>query len=191
MFRRLLKAESGYSLIEVVASIVILTIAILPMVGVFDAALHSVTVSSNYDKARALSDLKMEQAKSLPFDSGDTTIQDVEHDFPLAAGAAGTPTAYDGSGEYLSEWRDVEPIVGATLGADYSNFQYRVEKQYLKQPSLAPGSSEESFVECNVDPNTCSGGTDLIRVTVTVGWGEFSSGDYSKTYDTYGGLVAL
>ena len=34
--RRLLKAESGYSLIEVVASIMILTIAILPMVGVFD-----------------------------------------------------------------------------------------------------------------------------------------------------------
>jgi hypothetical protein len=61
----------------------------------------------------------------------------------------------------------------------------------LKQPSLAPGSSEESFVECDVDPNTCSGGTDLIRVTVTVGWGAFSSGDYSKTYDTYGGLVAL
>ena len=201
MFRRLLKLESGYSLIEVLASIVILTIAIVPLVGVFDSALKSTTVSSNYDKARALSDLKMEQAKSLPFDSGDATIQDVEHDFPLAAGAAGTPTAYDDgpdvdSGLYRSEWRDVEPIVGATLGADYSNFQYRVEKQYLKQPSLAPdpdspGSSEESFVECDVDPNTCSGGTDLIRVTVTVGWGAFSSGDYSKTYDTYGGLVAL
>jgi hypothetical protein len=191
LFRRLLKTESGYSLIEVLASMMVLTIAIVPLVGVFDSALKSTTVSSNYDKARALSDLKMEQAKSLPFDSGDTNIQDVEHDFPLAAGAAGTPTAYDGSGYYQSEWRDVEPIVGAALGADYSNFQYRVEKQYLKQPSLAPGSSEESFVECNVLPNTCSGGTDLIRVTVTVGWGVFSSGDYSKTYKTFGGLVAL
>jgi hypothetical protein len=196
LFRRLLKLESGYSLIEVLASVVLLTIAIVPLVGVFDSALKSTTVSSNYDKARALSDLKMEQAKSLPFDSGDTNIQDVEHTFPLAAGAAGTPTAYDGSGYYQSEWRDVEPIVGAALGADYSNFQYRVEKQYLKQPSLAPGSSEESFVECNVDPNTCSGGTDLIRVTVIVGWGAFS-GDafsddaYSKTYKTFGALVAL
>jgi len=196
LFLRLLKAESGYSLIEVLVSVVLLTIAIVPLVGVFDSALKSTTVSSNYDKARALSDLKMEQAKSLPFDSGDTNIQDVEHDFPLAAGAVGTPTAYDDgfaadSGLYRSEWRDVEPIVGAALGADYSNFQYRVEKQYLNQPSLAPGSSEESFVECNVDPNTCSGGTDLIRVTVTVGWGVFSSDTYSKTYKTYGGLVAL
>ena len=197
-----LRDESGYSLIEVLVSVVLLTIAIVPLVGVFDSALKSTTVSSNYDKTRALSDLKMEQAKSLPFDSVDANIQDVEHDFPLAAGAVGTPTAYDdcpdpddvgcGLGLYRSEWRDVEPIVGATLGADYSNFQYRVEKQYLKQPSLAPGSSEESFVECNVDPNTCSGGTDLIRVTVTVGWGALlSSGDYSKTYKTYGGLVAL
>jgi hypothetical protein len=197
LFRRLLKAESGYSLIEVLASIMILTIAILPMVGVFDSGLKSVTVSSNYDKARALANLKMEQAKSLPFDSGDATIQDVEHDFPLAAGAPGTPTAYNSSGTYpinppinQSDWRDVEPIVGATLDADYSNFHYWVEKQYLKQPSLTPGSSEESFVECNAIPNTCDGGTDLIRVTVTVGWGAFSSGAYSKTYTTFGGLVA-
>jgi hypothetical protein len=188
LFRKRLKEESGYSLIEILASIVLLTIAIVPLVGVFDSALKSTTVSSNYDKARALSDLKMEQAKSLPFDSGNATIQDVEHNFPLAAG---TTTAYDSSGYYRSGWRDVEPIVGATLGADYSNFQYRVEKQYLKQPSLAPGSSEESFVECNVDPNMCSGGTDVIRVTVTVGWGSFSGDAYSKTYNTYGGLVAL
>ena len=48
-------------------SIMILAIAILPMVGMFDMGLNSATEGSNYDKARALANLKMEEAKSLPF----------------------------------------------------------------------------------------------------------------------------
>ena len=48
-------------------SIIILAIAILPMVGMFDMGLNGVTASSNYDKARTLANLKLEQAKSLPF----------------------------------------------------------------------------------------------------------------------------
>ena len=48
-------------------SIIILAIAILPMVGMFDMGLNSATTGSNYDKARALANLKMEEAKSLPF----------------------------------------------------------------------------------------------------------------------------
>jgi prepilin-type N-terminal cleavage/methylation domain-containing protein len=67
LFRRLLNMESGYSLVEVMVSIIILTIAILPMVGMFDMGLRSATTGSNYDKARALANLKMEEAKSLPF----------------------------------------------------------------------------------------------------------------------------
>ena len=69
MFRRLLTTESGYSLVEVMVSMIILTIAILPMAGMFDMGLNSATRGSNYDKARALANLKMEEAKSLPFDS--------------------------------------------------------------------------------------------------------------------------
>lgn len=53
MARSLLKEERGYSLIEVMVSIIILALAILPMVGMFDMGLHGVTASSNYDKARA------------------------------------------------------------------------------------------------------------------------------------------
>ena len=50
-------------------SIIILAIAIIPMVGMFDMGLKSATAGSNYDKARALANLKMEEAKSLPFDN--------------------------------------------------------------------------------------------------------------------------
>jgi prepilin-type N-terminal cleavage/methylation domain-containing protein len=54
LFRKRLKNEAGYSLVEVMASIIILAVAILPMVGMFDMGLTSATRGSNYDKARAL-----------------------------------------------------------------------------------------------------------------------------------------
>jgi hypothetical protein len=61
--------ESGYSLAEVLAAIVILTVAIIPMVGMFDAALRAVTASGDYDAARACAGRKLEQIRSLPYES--------------------------------------------------------------------------------------------------------------------------
>lgn len=129
MFRRLLKVESGYSLIEVLTSIMILTIAIVPMAGIFDIGLKTATVSSNYDKARTLANLKMEEAKSLPFDSDDATVQDVNDNFPEAAGTA---PGYSGSGYYVSAWKTVT----GPASADFTNFQYRVEKQVVSRSSV-------------------------------------------------------
>ena len=80
MIDRLLNEERGYSLVEVVVSILILSIAIIPMVGMFDMGINAATRASDYDKARALANLKMEEAKSLPF-------VDVQDNFP-----EGTPT---------------------------------------------------------------------------------------------------
>ena len=60
-----MRGESGYSLVEVMASIIILALAILPMVGMFDMGLQSATRGSNYDKSRALANLKLEEAKSI------------------------------------------------------------------------------------------------------------------------------
>jgi prepilin-type N-terminal cleavage/methylation domain-containing protein len=84
LFRKRLREESGYSLVEVMVSIIILAIAILPMASMFDMGLNSATAGSKYDKARALANLKMEEAKNLSF-------ADVENDFP----EAGNPTPYD------------------------------------------------------------------------------------------------
>lgn len=60
--------QGGYSLVEVVVSIMLLSIAIIPMVGMFDTALNSATRGSNYDKARALANMKLEEVKALPFE---------------------------------------------------------------------------------------------------------------------------
>ena len=150
MLRKRLKYESGYSLIEVMVSIILLTIAILPMAGMFDMGLRSATTGSNYDKARDLANLKMEEAKSRPFVY-------VENNFP----AANTTPPY------------VAPSAWFTQGGDFTNFEYRIKKQYIAQPSQSPTSSSENFA-------TTGTPTNLIRITVIVQWGN------SNTYTTFG-----
>ncbi len=169
-----LREESGYSLIEVMVAMIIMTLAILPMMSMFDMGLHSTIEGSKYDKARMLANLKLEQAKNLPFDSLDNTIQDVRDNFPEPAG---TVTAYDPITGYYESGPKTEPGFPTSM-------TYVVEKQYMAQPSTAPGSSSENFDVCDPgasDPATaCDPGTNLIRVTVTVQW------DDNKTYTTYG-----
>lgn len=47
----------------------VLTIAIVPMVGMFDAAIRSANAGGKYDEARTCAVQKLEQAKSLPYDT--------------------------------------------------------------------------------------------------------------------------
>ena len=162
MFRRLLKTESGYTLIEVMVSIMILAIAIVPMAGMFDMGLSSATTSGNYDRARALANLKLEQAKSLPFDDVDPT-QDLKDDFPFEASAPGTPTLYDG-GKYESP---------AMTQAGFAGFEYIVEKQYMVAPPTDPDPADPPS-DWTLD-NTPTDPLALIRVTVTVQWGDGNS----------------
>ena len=60
----MLKTEGGYSLIEVVVSIIILSIALLPMAGMFDMGINSATEDGKYDKARALASFWCEMGRS-------------------------------------------------------------------------------------------------------------------------------
>ena len=66
MFKRL-KSESGYSLVEAMVAILLLSIAIIPMVGMFDAGLRAAVLGGNYDNARALANEKLEEVKALSF----------------------------------------------------------------------------------------------------------------------------
>ncbi|MGB3635181.1 MAG: prepilin-type N-terminal cleavage/methylation domain-containing protein [Rubrobacteraceae bacterium] len=60
--------ESGYSLIEVLVAIVILAVAILPMVGMFDAGLRASVVGSKYDRARVLANENIEKVRALEYE---------------------------------------------------------------------------------------------------------------------------
>jgi competence protein ComGC len=167
-----IRKESGYSLVEVMVSIMIMTIAILPMIAMFDMGLHSTTTGSNYDKARMLANLKVEQAKNLPFDSDDVVIQDVKDNFPEDAG---TITTYDaGPGKYETDPNNPKTEPG------FPNFTYVIEKQFMQQPPVVPEDADP----IDWTPDTSDTPTNLIRVTVTVQWAD--KDDDNKTYTTYG-----
>src|SRR5688572_11304449 len=87
LLRKRLREEYGYTLIEVTVAIIILAVAILPMAGMFDIGLNAATQSSHYDKARTLANLKMEEAKSMPF-------VDVKDNFPVNPSTPDTATGY-------------------------------------------------------------------------------------------------
>jgi hypothetical protein len=143
-----LEQAAGYSLVEVMASIIILSLAILPMVGMFDMGLRTATMGSNYDKSRALANLKLEEAKGLPFAG-------LQNNFPVNPSTPDATTGYYDSG-----------FIPAS--APFTSFQYRIEKQYMKKPD----TSSTEFEQCDAIPNTCSTDTDLIRITVTVQWAD-------------------
>ena len=76
MFADRLKNEAGYSLVEVMAAIIILALAILPMVGMFDAGLRSATQGSSYDQAREFANEKLEEVRALPYNKTSTVAAD-------------------------------------------------------------------------------------------------------------------
>lgn len=95
--------ESGYSLVEVMVAIVVLTIAIVPMVGMFDAAIRAAKASGEYDEARTCAIQKLEQAKSLPYEAVEGGLQDgicepSGFDYEVASQPVGLDLG-DGSGD--------------------------------------------------------------------------------------------
>lgn len=152
MVRRL-REESGYSLVEVMVSIMILTIAILPMVGMFDAGLNAATKGSNYDQARAFANQQLELAKLLSY-------SDVRVNYPVAASS--TPNS---SGTYTSA--NLPAPAGATLpsGSTYTVNKHYVLVQSYTSPATIANSSTDS-------------GAMLVRITVN--WGSNSSITISK-----------
>ncbi|MDQ3251253.1 MAG: type IV pilus modification PilV family protein [Rubrobacter sp.] len=67
--------ESGYSLVEVMVAIVVLTVAVVPMVGMFEAAIRAADASGDYDEARTCAVQKLEQVKSLPYKAVEGGLQ--------------------------------------------------------------------------------------------------------------------
>ncbi len=77
MLAERLREESGYSLVEVIVAIIILAIAIIPMVGMFDAGLRAAVLGGNYDKARAIANEELEEIRALPFSDTPNSVVEV------------------------------------------------------------------------------------------------------------------
>jgi prepilin-type N-terminal cleavage/methylation domain-containing protein len=142
LFIKLPEDESGYSLVEVMASIMILAIAIIPMVGMFDTGLKAANRSGNYDKARAFANEQLERVKAMSY-------AHVRSNFPVASS---TP---DKTGNHTSSAQTVPADVGLPAGSTYT-----VVKQYVYVDS---NTSPPSLADAATDSR-------MIRVTVTVDW---------------------
>jgi len=151
-----IRGESGYSLVEVMVSIMIMTLAILPMITMFDMGFRSVTVGSNYDKARMLANVKLEQAKSLPYETVRTNFPSEAASNKGAPGATGSITS-----SLVTSAQDPRVPQG---------FSYVVNKRYLLQPSTCvPASTCLDSTE-NLGHSNSINDTALLKVTVTVSW---------------------
>jgi len=62
-----MKEQAGFSLVEVMVSIMLLAIAIIPMVGMFDMGLNSASKAGNYDGGRALANSNLQKVMALPY----------------------------------------------------------------------------------------------------------------------------
>lgn len=140
------------------ASIMILAIAILPMVSMFDMGLNAATQGSNYDKARALAKKQLESAQSLPYGTVKTTFPS----FPTA----GTAEQFDGSGLSVYSNR-------TDSDSEFSNFKYELKKQFVAPDDT---SNPMDFSNSNTDKG-------LMQITVVVGWGGagFNESQYTAT----------
>jgi hypothetical protein len=62
--------------VEVMVAMIVLTIAIVPMVGMFDAAIGAADASGDYDEARTCAVQRLEQVKPLPYETIEGGLQD-------------------------------------------------------------------------------------------------------------------
>ena len=96
---------SGYSLVEVMAAIVILSVAIIPMVGMLDAGLNASRSAGNYDKARLLANNGLEKVQALPYNRPGPTVDSAVEFYRPATPVSGTSGvfAYTVTTQY---WRE-------------------------------------------------------------------------------------
>ena len=102
-------------------AIMILAIAIIPMVGMFDAGLRGSVEGSNYDKARMLAIERLEKVRALPYHKPGGTADSAVEIYP-----PGTPvSATSGIFSYTvttAYWKESVNAAGVVaVAADPSN----------------------------------------------------------------------
>ncbi len=152
MSARLLKSDAGgYSLVEVMVSIVILTLAIIPMVGMFDMGLDSAVRGGNYDGARALAKKQMEVVRSLPYATARANVPNA-------------PCTFNGSGL-------CESLNRQDPDATFSEYRYTLRKQFVELDGAAAGfvdsSQDQGYMRVSVVVGWGGAGFDETTYTAT------------------------
>jgi Tfp pilus assembly protein PilV len=79
---------------EVMVAIMILAVAIIPMVGMFDAALQAAVAGSNYDEARSLANEKLEGIRALPYERAGGAADSVVELYPPTSPVVGNQDVF-------------------------------------------------------------------------------------------------
>ena len=124
MIRRL-GEESGYSLVEVMVAIMMLAIAIIPMVSMFDAGLRGAVLGGDYDRARAVAAEELEEIRALPFSGTPSSVVSI---YPPGGGP------------------------NACTGSMPAGFSCQVETTYVRvgPAAIEPDSSARTMLEVKV-----------------------------------------
>jgi prepilin-type N-terminal cleavage/methylation domain-containing protein len=142
--KRLTRDESGYSLVEVMASIVILAVAIIPMVGMFDTGLEVASQGGNYDRGRAIAVEELEETRALPFSGAPGSVVDI---YPPGGG----PTSCTSS-------------IGAGFNCQVQTTYVRVGPATDPDPRIVADSSARTMLQVDVTV-TWSGGSSSYTTT--------------------------
>ena len=138
--RKHFKDQSGYSMVEVMVAILILAVAIIPMVGMFDAGLRAAVVGSNYDQARALANSKLEKVEATSYQNAVTSYQPVNG--PSGAGSQPCPAP-------------IPSGFGCQIQTNYVSVDYSTNPPTLKADSSARTMMQvEVTVKWNSDANS-------------------------------------
>lgn len=147
-----MRDEAGYSLVELLVAIMLLSIAIIPMVGMFDMGLRTATQSSTYDEARTLANARMEELRSLPF--------------------ANETVAVDSLVEKYTPVNEPEPPPGSTPGTHGCNDPQFPDCTITTTYVNEARSGDEDYVAA------ANARTFWVRVVVTVRW---NGGNFTTT----------
>jgi hypothetical protein len=101
-------------------AIIVLTIAIVPMAGMFGAAIEAADAGGEYDEARTCAVQKLEQVKSLPYETVENGLPDgacetSDFGYEVATRPVGTDLVADSEGEGLT-------MVTVRVGLDGSSY---------------------------------------------------------------------
>lgn len=147
--------KAGFTLPEVLLAAVIITIAVLAVVGLFPTALQNVRYGGHMSQASSLAQEMIEMIRTRPF--GDVSLyNNLDTQQPPPPTLTGPPLAH------FNKWRsDIAPA--NPIGA------------------LPQGRGDITIAPVDLPPT--DGMTDLFQVTITVRWEE--QGSQTLTLVTY------
>lgn len=131
-------------------AIMMLSVAIIPMVGMFDMGLRSAVLGGHYDQARALANAKLEDAMTLPYHRPSPAVDSfLEKYKPI-----NEPSAPSGLG------------AGTSVSCSQPPYTCAVTSRYMQEDLSGPPASpvRTSWLEVRVEV-TWDGGSKSYTTT--------------------------